>query len=553
MARPRVQPPSPAQQVGAPQQALPGPALTLRASSNAPIRFEELYDRRTHKWRPAYVFPSEYRLELNLTRVTPTAARPLVWRIESLENRFRPIEIRQTQTEQSIELGFVSIRLGGVTARLPAAGPVRVTVTGPGAGPTRTHTVNLRDYLVVSIGDSYSSGQGNPDQDGIPTVGSEAICEMTTLVMLVDKIHDALDEAGPVGEAINDFLEGVVDIGEAFVDLFTGGEEFVHMDPPPVWLEPLAWRSLRSSPALATRAAQMKGRARLTTFVSVAQSGAEIETGLFNPQRDFRNVGQIDEVVELLRDPRNPGRLRRPVDVLMMSIGGNDVGFSGTLSDMTTEKVLIGMLWSTGATQREIRGRVERALRGLPAKYDRLNDVIRAKFDPKAVLIPEYPTALFDGKNGQPTNGCGLFDITGPQGVSKSDAQMIEELGDRLNTVIREAARRNDWNVAAGVADEFRRHGYCSGQSYFVFAEESCNRQDDLEGTMHPNRTGTAVVAKRLQEELTKILNRLDADALAGVRIPPRAPALATGGATPSPPRRRGRRRRTQRARSRSR
>jgi hypothetical protein len=263
-------------------------------------------------------------------------------------NRFRPIEIVQTGLVDQLPIFGGG---GGVTARIPSAGPVRVTVSGQGLGPDpRVYDINVKDYLVVSIGDSYSSGQGNPDRNGIPAVGSEAICEATTLVMLVQKLHDALEEIPAIGEAVEffeDIFEGLVDIGEGILGFFTGEDEWVHMDPPPVWLEPLAWRSLRSSPALAAQAARNRF-GRLITFVSVAQSGAEIDSGLLRPQRDFVNVGQIDEVVELLRDPRDRTRLLRPVDVLIMSIGGNDVGFSGTLSDMTTEKVIIGMLWKIG-------------------------------------------------------------------------------------------------------------------------------------------------------------------------------------------------------------
>jgi hypothetical protein len=505
-------------------QLVAGPAVTIAATSNAPINVEQVYDRRRHEWNKSYVVPSEYRLGLNMTRVRPTPANPLNWRVESLENRFPPIDLIQTGIEEVIP------GRRGVIAKLPAAGPVRVSVTG--RGQPRTNDVNLKDYLVVSIGDSYASGQGNPDQDGVPTVGSSAICEATTLVALVERLHAELKEIPVVGDWVS-LLEGIVD---ALVDLVPsfGDGGFIHMDPGPVWSEPLAWRSLKSAPSLAAQAAELRGRARLTTFVSVAQSGAEIDAGLLKPQRAFRPFGQIDEVFEMLRDPRDhrtpPRRLLRPVDVLVMSIGGNDVGFSGTLSDMTTEKVAIGMLWETGATQREIRARIRAELADLPAKYDKLDGVIRDRLDPKAVLIPEYPTALFDGADGQPAAGCGLFDITGPQGVSRSDAQMIEELGNDLNTVIREAAARNDWTVATDIARQFESHGYCSGQSFFVFAEESCNRQDDLEGTMHPNRTGTGVVAKRLQEELTTIFNRLDSDATAGVRRPPRIPAPAGGG-----------------------
>jgi hypothetical protein len=413
-----------------------------------------------------------------------------------------------------------------VTAELPAAGPVRVTVTGQ--GPPVVTDVNLKNYLVVSIGDSYASGQGNPDQNGVPTVGSSAICELTTLVALVSKLYEELKGIPVIGDVV-EIADYLFEEGLDLIPFF-GDADPVHMDPPPVWLEPLAWRSLRSSPALAAQAAELKGRGRLITFVSVAQSGAGIEDGLLRPQRPFRPIGQIDEVFELLRDPRDhrrKPRLLRPIDVLTLSIGGNDAGFSGALSDMTTNNVLIGWLWEVGISQREIRARVTANLKKLPAMYDRLAQRINDRLDPKTVLITEYPATLFDGSNGEPQAGGGLFDITGPMGVSASDAALIESAGNRLNAVIRAAARRNGWTVVTGISEDFERHGYSSGNPFFVAAEESCRRQDDLEGTMHPNRVGTAAVARRLGLELTRTLNALDSDPTAGVRRPPRRPAPA--------------------------
>jgi hypothetical protein len=41
------------------------PAITVSAASNAPTRFEDLYNRQTHKWNPLYVQPTEYRLSLH--------------------------------------------------------------------------------------------------------------------------------------------------------------------------------------------------------------------------------------------------------------------------------------------------------------------------------------------------------------------------------------------------------------------------------------------------------------------------------------------------------
>src|SRR4029079_2916993 len=120
---------------------------------------------------------------------------------------------------------------------------------------------------------------------------------------------------------------------------------------PPRWLEPLAWRSLKSSMSLSTQAAELRGWARLTTFISVASSGAEVNSGLLQPQRAFQQTGQIEEVRRMLLNPRDLTQLIRPVDVLMMSIGGNDCGFSGTLSDLTDEKFIVGLLGKK--TQRE--------------------------------------------------------------------------------------------------------------------------------------------------------------------------------------------------------
>jgi hypothetical protein len=155
-------PPAPA-----PGPVAPGPNVTIAADSNAPTAFGAIYDRQTHEWAIPYVAPTRYRLRLNLSGVTATKAKPIRWQLSSPENRFNPFTI--------IDDGSVRAINGqkGVTAELPAAGPMQVTVTGPGAsaGP---RTINLKDYLVVSIGDSYSSGQGNPDQPGIPTAGSGA-------------------------------------------------------------------------------------------------------------------------------------------------------------------------------------------------------------------------------------------------------------------------------------------------------------------------------------------------------------------------------------------
>lgn len=508
------------------QPVLGPPRIVAVAGSRAPKLMRDVYSKKTHKWAANHLLPPGYGLRLQLTDTNPTVAKPIFWHVESLDGRYPAIDVRQTTPGFKLKFPFGGLSVPGVAVDIPVPGPVRITAKH-GQGPEfEQPAYPMRDFLVVSIGDSFSCGQGNPDQPGLATAKGKALCEMTTLVALADKLHQKLLGVPILGDAVK-VLEKLGELpGEfkdAFFDLLSFGDDdpTKTMEKPPEWLEPLAWRSLQSSPAQAARAAARESFGRLITFVSVAQSGAGIGTGLLKPQRGFVKVGQIDEVRQLLADPRdhrdNP-RFVRPIDVLIMSIGGNDVGFAGTLADMTTEKNIIGMFWGRGASRTEIQRTILGRLKDLPSKYDKLADAINKKLKPKAVLIPEYPTSMFDDKNGKPADGCDFFDFTGPMGIQKNDAELIEEMGNRLNDVIRAAADKHGWTVATGVAADFKRHGYCSESSWWVFAEQSCKRQGDLEGTMHPNTAGTLAVAKRLGVELNTILGRLSSDATAGVR-----------------------------------
>jgi hypothetical protein len=263
--------------------------------------------------------------------------------------------------------------------------------------------------------------------------------------------------------------------------------------------------------------------------MSVACSGARIDKGLLDAQLSFQKVGQIREVADRLRVPgdhRDHPRFVRDIDILLMSIGGNDCHFAGALSDMTSDNLIIGRLWH-GRAQKEVRNTVEAAIRALPAKYDQLAKEIQSTLHPKVVIVTEYPTAMFDRDDHKPGNGCGLFDLTGPAGaihrlgISASDAAFIEEMGNKLNDVIHAAAGRNGWQVVTGVAAAFKGHGYCSSHPFWRSAEESCNTQDDLEGTMHPNATGARVIAELAGRLVDAELNRLTTkDPAAGVGHP---------------------------------
>ncbi|UWG49908.1 hypothetical protein AArcCO_0584 [Halalkaliarchaeum sp. AArc-CO] len=328
------------------------------------------------------------------------------------------------------------------------------------------------DRLIVSVGDSYASGEGNPDEP-----------------------RRSAPDGGSTG---------------------------------PVWLEPEAHRSLQGGPALAAAEFESRFDGNLATFLTVASTGATIDEGLLGPQNAWQNGGQLDEI------ERTVGN--RTIDALVISIGGNDVGFADGLKDL-----LYRVHRTRSATVRETEEAIDRLLerhtdangRTQRAKYDRLAERIDAlEPEVREVFVTGYPTGLFDRANGSVGGGCGTFNplpldaiVPGPIGefvsevlpsISKRDARAIKRLGTRLNEAVEEAARRHGWTYVDGIADGFEGRGYCRSKKhrYFVTASETWNDQRNFKGMMHPNRKGHRVYRDRIADELRrKIGDRHDADA----------------------------------------
>lgn len=345
------------------------------------------------------------------------------------------------------------------------------------SGGTKSNqkTIKLRDFLIVSIGDSLASGEGVPDDPGMatdnfldPTDG----CENTTF----QKIKDNL--------GFN-----------------------IAMDKEPVWQEPKAHRSYNSGPSRAALLleANRESLGDMVTFLSFARSGSAIFEGLITPHKNGSiEIGQIDEVARTIGD--------RKIDALVITIGVNDIGFDDTLTDLVKGDFSIFNIGNDDENRDEIFAEVERRLNELSNRYIALDAVIKVKLGErvKQIFITEYPIALFDRKrdaNGIVTvgPGCGIF--SGPDlDIDKDDARDIKEHAILLNNEIQKAAKDHKWTFITGIVDGFEGHGYCSGEdnSFFVFAEDSCKHQGDFDGTMHPNHKGHQVIADIIAKRLDR-------------------------------------------------
>jgi len=392
-----------------------------------------------------------------------------------------------------------------VSARLPW-GSVRNRATGP---------LTVEDLLVVAIGDSYASGEGNPERPGPEPLWAD------------------------------------------------GG------DPAVEAAHTAAHRSTVGWPARVALALERRDPGSSVTFVSVAASGASIERGVLGAQPDVADRSQIDEVVRLVGD--------RPIDLLLVSVGGNDIGFSRIIEALVDADPLFDPIcyrkdlenaWASAVDgdwsrtsglapglpfglecRTEYTG--ERhplaGLAGLPGEFDRLAEAITRRLRVGRVVVTEYP---------DPTGGAGatcreivgdVFGVFGFLEISRSE----QEEGRRrviepLNSVVRDAAGRHGWTFAGGIAERFADgHGYCAGwpdyrppgteaapaperseewyrnpgadivllptddpgASWYRTAEQSVLLQGpDLpyrtSGTLHPNELGHAAIAGAVLESL---------------------------------------------------
>lgn len=386
---------------------------------------------------------------------------------------------------------------------VPGPGTYQVSVrilnrTG-GAGTAKTKTLVLRDLLVVSIGDSAAAGQGNPDIPGTAE-GFDTDHSWWEIFLPVVTLYKLTREA----------LEWTHNKLKMELTTFTrAGGLTIAMDPEPVWLEPKAYRSLRSASAVAARLLEDPANGTVITFLPFGRSGADIPSGLLTrrivdhrsgPIRDHRSadgwiggIGQVEEVARTIG--------KRPIDALLIYIGVNDMGVASSLEKLILDdNDLLGHGSGDDTANRlAVKARGVKNLAALPAKFQKLADALKV-LTIRHVYLIEYPTGLFDKTNGEVGGGCGVFTSAFDLDLTPQDAGLIKWLAEQLNGVLKaevEKPGRDGWFFVTGIAEQFSRRGYCVGEDrFFVQAEESLAVQGDTEGTIHPNPAGVKVIAE---------------------------------------------------------
>lgn len=388
---------------------------------------------------------------------------------------------------------------------LPSQGRYLATLTlhtdwgggAEGVSPKVQTLVDVRDRLIVAMGDSLAAGEGNPDRLG----------EYEPHHPTFSPAYDSATEIKPV-----------------------------------VWSDPQCHRSNKSGPALAAKSFENSHTS--VTFVSVACSGAQIYHLIDTPYEGIDKTSgvqlppQTDEVARVT-GPTAP-RGGRQIDALILSAGINDLHFGDIVHHCAKDAarfngncVTHSMCWpggfdptiggprpadTIGRPPHEHRdcygeGRIGDQMYQLPRLYGELAKTLREKLpNVRETYINDYPANVFEG------GACGKLNDLPGVGIGEKEGTSMYNWGTTLSHTIIEASHRyrtesDRWNMDGELTAAFESHHYCSGivpgqQSWFTMYESSWSTQGDEEGTAHPNAAGHAAYGEVLRRAI--VMDQLD-------------------------------------------
>ncbi|MET0906997.1 MAG: hypothetical protein ABWY10_13035 [Tardiphaga sp.] len=275
-----------------------------------------------------------------------------------------------------------------------------------GEGPMRTSTdIVVRDVLIAGLGDSIASGEGNPDRP--VALSDDGFCFRSYL-------------GGPAGQFYRPSRAGFK--GGRSCDSYESLQAWQRAGAQ--WLNAACHRSLYSYQTRAALALAVQYPHIAVTYLPLACSGATIPDGLLGSQRareclTTKNAstcaGSVNGQVAELRDAMTAVKRRQPnrrLDLLLLSIGANDINFSGLVADVIVENDTERTLFKRAGLLGSVEDSRNALTRDLPAAFGKLREQLKPLLggDMNRVVFAAYANpALVNG--GPCPGGPAGFDV----------------------------------------------------------------------------------------------------------------------------------------------
>lgn len=347
-------------------------------SSGNPRRYPVQCERK-YSWGHAkedYVLPEAHTVTIGLSpeRLVQAGAGECMW-IWRARTAAGKIESRKQSCKNKLTIARVPFSLDR------AASGVAVNVKLPDGSELSDPNVVVEDLLITALGDSFASGESNPDRPVKFSASREMLYDPS---MLRDEVatrslkpaeqsySTASADKGDPRLLPRRLLE---DEEKELVFKLTSAEFQAAFDRRAAhWLSADCHRSQYGYPFRVGLELTLENRHRAVTLLSFACSGAEVTEGLFvdmkaregKPDKVRAAFDQLSDLIcrggaaartrstsytlpffkagSTAIEPRTvsqrwcpPEQRKRPIDLVLLSIGGNDVGFGGLAAYSMTE------------------------------------------------------------------------------------------------------------------------------------------------------------------------------------------------------------------------
>jgi len=340
-----------------------------------------------------------------------------------------------------------------------------------GSEPTQrvTTEIAVRDIFIAGLGDSIASGEGNPDRP--IALADEGFCFRSYLGTAAAQYYRPSRAGYKGGRACEapDFLS-------------------VWQKQSALWFNSACHRSLYSYQTRTALTLAIRYPHIAVTYLPLACTGATIADGLFGSQRARECLptksantcsGTVNGQLAELRDALAAAKRRQPerqLDLVLLSIGANDIYFSGLVADVIVDTATERTLFRRSGAIATVDESRDALRRTLPQDFAKLREALKPLVggDLSHVIYTAYANpALSDGGTPCPGGRAG-FDIhpafnAAPQRLANVAGYVQDEFLPQLKAlalcqsgILCRNSRGDRMTFVDAHQDAFASHGFCA-------------------------------------------------------------------------------------------
>jgi len=306
--------------------------------------------------KESYLTPSDHPVTIRLTGQVPVGAT-CAWTLDGGDG----------PTQSTFDCAEP------VNFRARYGRPTVVTVdvsSGPDAPQRLTTEISVRDIFIAGLGDSIASGEGNPDRP--VALAEEGFCFRSYLGMAYTQYYRP-SRAGYKGGRACEAPESLQ----------------VWQRQSALWFNSACHRSLYSYQTRTALALAVQYPHIAVTYLPLACTGATIADGLFGsqqarecpPTKSGANCsGKVSAQLAELREALTAARRRQPdrrLDLILLSIGANDINFSGLVADVIVDTATERGLFRRSGVMGSVEDSRAVMARDLPQGFSKLREALK--------------------------------------------------------------------------------------------------------------------------------------------------------------------------------